>query len=53
MNALLAVFADLWELIKATRRIYLSLLVVFLLLMGAIIVLTERSVTMPFIYAFF
>ena len=53
MKDLLEVFADLWRYVKETRKIYLSLLVAMLLLMGAVIVLTEGSAVMPFIYTLF
>ena len=53
MNPLLDIFKDLWGYAKTTKKIYLSLLIAFLLLLGAIIVLTEGSAIMPFIYAVF
>jgi len=53
MKALLGVLVDLWEYLKATRKIYISLLIAFFLFMGAVIVLTEGSAIMPFIYTIF
>lgn len=53
MKAILSVFVDLWGFMKATRKIYLSLLIAFLLLMGAVVVLSEGSALMPFIYTIF
>ncbi len=53
MKDLLEIFADLWRYVKETRKIYLSLLVALMLLMGAVIVLTEGSAVMPFIYTLF
>lgn len=53
MNALFSVFVDLWQFMKATRKIYLSLLIIFLICMGAVVVLTEGSAIMPFIYTIF
>lgn len=53
MKDLLEVFADLWRYVKETRKIYLSLLVALLLLLGAVVVLTEGSAVMPFIYTLF
>ena len=47
------VFGDLWGYLKETRKIYLGLFLALLLLMGTLIVLTEGSAVMPFIYALF
>lgn len=53
MNPLLETLRDLWGYAKATRNIVVALLVAFLLLVGTVIVLTEGSAIMPFIYTIF
>jgi len=53
MRELLDILADLWRYVKETRRIYISLLIAFLLLMGTVIILAEGSAIMPFIYTMF
>jgi len=53
MKAVFDVFVDLFGFLKSTRKIYISLLIAFLLLMGAIVVLTEGTAIMPFIYTIF
>lgn len=53
MKLLFDVFADLWGYVKDTRKIYISLLIAFLLLIGGVIILAEGSAVMPFIYTIF
>lgn len=53
MKTLMEVFADLWGYVKETRKIYISLLIAMLLLIGGVIVLAEGSAVMPFIYTLF
>ena len=53
MNPLLETIKDLWGYIKATRNIVVGLLMALLLLIGTVIVLTEGTAIMPFIYTIF
>ena len=53
MNPLLETLKDLWGYVKATRNIVVGLLIAFLLLLGTVIVLTEGTAIMPFIYTMF
>lgn len=53
MNTLLETLKDLWGYVKATRNIVIGLLIAFLLLIGAVIVMTEGTAVMPFIYTIF
>lgn len=53
MNPLFEAFKDLWGYVKATRNIVVALLIALLLLLGTVIVLTEGTAVMPFIYTIF
>lgn len=53
MNPLADILKDLWGYIKATKNIYIALFIAFLLLIGAVVILTEGSAIMPFIYTIF
>ncbi|MCL7489217.1 MAG: DUF5989 family protein [Desulfobulbaceae bacterium] len=53
MNQLLEAFKDLWGYFKASRNIVVALLIALLLLLGTVIVLTEGTAVMPFIYTIF
>lgn len=44
---------ELWRYSRETRRIAFFLLAAVLLLLGTLVVLTEKSVLMPFIYTLF
>lgn len=52
-GSLLEVVADLWRFTREGRKIAFFLLAVILLGLGVVIVLTEQSVLMPFIYTLF
>ena len=53
MNPIVDIFRDLWGYIKATKNIYIALFIAFLLLIGAVVILTEGTAVMPFIYTIF
>lgn len=53
MKDFLESLSDLWMYIKKTRNIYISLFLVFLLLIGALVLLTEGTAVMPFVYTLF
>lgn len=53
MKEIIEVFHDVWAYIKATRNIYISFLIAFFLFMSMVVVMTEGSAIMPFIYTIF
>jgi hypothetical protein len=53
MKDFLAVLADLLGYLKESKKIYISLFLAFLLLIGTLILLTEGTAVMPFIYTLF
>ena len=44
---------EFWDYLKVRKKYWLAPIVLFLLLFGALIVLTEGSAIAPFIYAIF
>jgi flagellar biosynthesis component FlhA len=53
MNRRLETLRDIWGYVKATRNYVIGLVIFFLLLLGAVVVLTEGAAVMPFIYTIF
>ena len=49
----LSIILEFWEFLKTHKKWWLVPIVVFLILLGALIVLTEGSALAPFIYALF
>lgn len=49
----LAIMKELWEFLKVRKKWWLAPIVVMLVLLGALIVLTESSAVAPFIYTLF
>ena len=49
----LSIGLEFWEFLKVRKKYWLAPIVVFLMLLGALIVLTEGSAIAPFIYAIF
>ena len=49
----LSILVELWIFIKPRKKWWLTPIIIFLVLFGALIVLTEGSVIAPFIYALF
>jgi hypothetical protein len=49
----LSILAELWEFLKIRKKWWLMPIVFFLVLLGALIVLTQGSALAPFIYAIF
>lgn len=47
------IVAELFEFLKARRKLWLSPLILFLILIGILIVFSESSALAPFIYALF
>ncbi len=44
---------ELWEFLKERKKFWLLPIIVFLVLLGSLIVLTEGSAVAPFIYTLF
>jgi len=49
----LAIIKDLWGFLRTRKKWWLSPIIIFLLLLGAFIVLAEGSALAPFIYTLF
>ena len=49
----LAIIREFWEFLKIRKKWWLTPIVLFLLLLGALIVFTEGSALAPFIYTLF
>tara|TARA_Y100001980_G_C14542550_1_gene320946 strand:- start:220 stop:378 length:159 start_codon:yes stop_codon:yes gene_type:complete len=49
----LSILSEFWEFLRIRKKFWLAPIVLFLLLFGALIVLTEGTAAAPFIYALF
>ena len=49
----LSIVADFWEFLRVRKKWWLAPIIVTLLLVGALLVVTESSALAPFIYALF
>ena len=49
----LAALADLWAYLRVKKKWWLAPIILFLIIFGAIVVLTEGSAIAPFIYTVF
>ena len=49
----MSIIAEFWEFMKVRKKWWLAPIVIFLVLLGALIVLTEGSAVAPFIYTLF
>ena len=45
--------ADLWDFMKVRKKFWMAPIIIVLLLLGALIVLTQGSAVAPFIYTLF
>ncbi len=50
---MLDLLKDLWEFLKVRKKFWLAPIILVLLLLGALIVLTQGSAVAPFIYTLF
>ncbi len=48
-----AIFSELWSFMRIRKKWWLGPIVLFLLILGLLIVLTEGSAIAPFIYTLF
>lgn len=49
----LAILGELWDFLKVRKKWWLMPIIIFLVLLGGLIVLTQGSALAPFIYAIF
>jgi hypothetical protein len=49
----LSILAEFWEFLKVRKKWWLAPIVLVLILLGALIVLSEGSAVAPFIYTIF
>ncbi len=49
----ISIILELWDFMKTTKKWWLLPILIFLVLLGALVVLTESSALAPFIYALF
>jgi hypothetical protein len=49
----LSILAEFWQFLKVRKKWWLTPIIVFLILLSALVVLTEGSAIAPFIYAIF
>lgn len=49
----LSILSELWQFLKVRKKWWLLPIIVFLVLLGGLIVLTQGSALAPFIYAIF
>ena len=49
----LSIVSELWDFLKIRKKWWLAPILVFLLLLGGLIILTQGSALAPFIYAIF
>jgi len=49
----MSIMAEFWDFLKVRKKWWLAPIVFFLVLLGALIVLTQGSAIAPFIYALF
>jgi hypothetical protein len=49
----LSIFGELWQFLKVRKKWWLLPIILFLILLGGLIILTQGSALAPFIYAIF
>lgn len=50
---MLDLIKDLWSFMRARKKFWLAPIIIILLLLGALLVLTQGSAVAPFIYTLF
>lgn len=53
MEAFLDLARDVWDFLRVRKKYWLAPLIISLVLMGALIVMTQGSAVAPFIYSIF
>lgn len=49
----ISIIAELWQFMKERKKWWLAPILIFLILLGGLIILTQGSALAPFIYAIF
>jgi hypothetical protein len=49
----IAIVGEFWDFLKVRKKWWLTPIVIFLVLLGALIIFTEGSAVAPFIYTLF
>jgi hypothetical protein len=49
----LTIISEFWEFLRVRKRWWLTPIILFLVLLGALIIFTEGSAVAPFIYTLF
>ena len=49
----ISILSELWQFLRIRKKWWLAPIIVFLLLLGGLIILTQGSALAPFIYAIF
>lgn len=49
----ISIISELWDFLKVRKKWWLAPILIFLVLLGGLIVLTQGSALAPFIYAIF
>lgn len=49
----LSILSELWQFLRIRKKWWLAPILIFLILLGGLIVLTQGSALAPFIYAIF
>jgi hypothetical protein len=49
----LSIISEFWDFLKVRKKWWLTPIVIFLVLLGALIIFTEGSAVAPFIYTLF
>ena len=53
MESLIDLAKDIWDFLRVRKKFWLAPLIVTIVLMGALLVLTQGTVVAPFIYSIF
>jgi hypothetical protein len=53
MESLIDLAKDIWDFLRVRKKFWLAPLIVTIVLMGALLFLTQGSVVAPFIYSIF
>ncbi len=49
----LSIISELWDFLKVRKKWWLAPILIFLILLGGLIIITQGSALAPFIYAIF
>tara|TARA_Y100001968_G_C19431916_1_gene757541 strand:- start:2688 stop:2849 length:162 start_codon:yes stop_codon:yes gene_type:complete len=53
MEAFIDLIKDVWDFLKIRKKYWLAPLIITIVLMGALIIISQGSVVAPFIYSIF